>query len=100
MKDPKKLIDFPKYDPSIEHLPFPPSKKDYKNAAHSDEIGVAGRYVDIAPQAPYSDTYCAEAPTPDPSQTEPGQPDIRDIDNDAVTDEQLKALSPNPELKE
>lgn len=100
MKEKDKLIDFPGYDPTLEHLPFPPSQEDYKNARQSDEIGVVGSHLQGEAPPPYNETYVAEVPTPDPAQTTPGQPNIRDIDAPELTPEQLKALSPGNDLKE
>ena len=89
-KDKKdKMVDFPQYDPD-RRVPFPPPP------GSESPFGQARPKKDApAPEAkrPYYEDYDPDPPSPDPSQTTPGAPDIRDIGTQ-VPDGELPGLSP------
>ena len=90
-----KMVDFPQYDPERK-VPWPPpadAKAPYGEPSPVKE--------EAAPdKKPYHQDYPSETPTPDPSQTTPGAPNLRDPDTRLPDGEDLSKYSPDIDLKE
>lgn len=95
MADKNKMVDFPDYNPDAR-VPFPPQPGDETPFGKSKPR----KEQEQGEKQPYYETYAPDPPTPDPSQTTPGAPDIRDPATKNLSEEQLKDLSPNIDLKE
>lgn len=92
--DKNKMVDYPDYDPD-RRVPFPP-EEDAKTPFGTPNT----RQDEPQPKgAPYHQTYQSEWPTPDPSQTTPGAPNLRDPDTRLPEDTDLSKLSPDIDLK-
>lgn len=94
MANKDKMVDYPGYDPDAR-IPFPPGPG-------ASPFGKSTpRKPEPKPEKkPYYETYDADLPAPDPSQTTPGAPDIRDPDTRLEGDADLGKLSPDVDLKE
>lgn len=99
MKDKNSLVDFDQYDPNLKRVPFPPTQQDYEEAAKKPPPPDASLQPGEVAR-PYNETYVPHAPAPDPSQTTPGAPDIRDPDTPAPSAEEMERLNKSVDLKE
>lgn len=93
MSKKRELIDMPGYEAG-QKVAFPPTQEeDYMPRAPRDMPDEMPR------KEPYTHTYEPETPAPDPSQTTPGAPDIRDPDVAAGGGIDAATYSPDPGLK-
>lgn len=99
MKDKEKMVDFDHYAPNLQRVPFPPAEGDYEQAAQNPPPPNASLKSGEVP-LPYTQTYTPDAPAPDPSQTTPGAPNIRDPQTPMPSNEEIDALNKSANLKE
>lgn len=94
MEKKRELVDIPGYDPS-RRVAFPPAgPEDY-----TEQTDIRHPAPPV-PQTPYRERYDPDAPAPDPSQTQPGAPDIRAPEAPLDAGADLEGLSPDVALKE
>lgn len=95
MANKDKMVDFPGYDPNAK-VPFPPGKEP------SSPFGKTPQRPpkDAPKKTPLYENYNPDPPAPDPSQTVPGMPDVRDPDTRLADEADLGVLSPDVDLKE
>ena len=91
-----KMVDFPEYDPSAK-VSFPPGPQP---TAKSPFGKTPARKEKQSPEKqPYYQNYNPDPPAPDPSQTVPGMPDVRDPATKLPNGTDLDKLSPDVDLK-
>lgn len=93
-----KMVDFPEYDPHAK-VPFPPGPKAQAPASPFGKTP-ARREKQAPEKQPYYQNYTPDPPAPDPSQTVPGMPDVRDPATKLPEGADLGKLSPDVDLKE
>lgn len=98
MPEKDKMVDFPAYDPEAR-VPFPPEPAAEKSSPFGKTP--ARKAPDSPKKQPYYENYSPDPPAPDPSQTSPGMPDVRDPGTRlGAGGEDLAALSPDVDLTE